>query len=101
MIMWLLVVYLLGLIYFAAHLEKVHNRSRFRLAWFWFALIPLSQFIFAMFRAGNLRSPMDLALVEVWANGLTGLLLAVSLFVLMSAVVPDEVRGNALSTPNE
>lgn len=38
-------------------------------AWFWFAMIPLSHFIFALIKVGNIRDAHDLMLIEIWAGG--------------------------------
>ena len=89
MSVWILLVYFVALLYFAAVPKRIMNRRSFRTAWIWFALIPVSNFVFTLFRAGNMRSPSDLALVEVWSVGVAWLLLGVSLFALLNALVPE------------
>lgn len=89
---WLLCAYLLGLLYFIANPQKVVNRGAFRTAWIWFALVPVSNFVFALFRAGNIRSTSELALIEVWSDGIAWLLLAISLFVLIGALLPEDPK---------
>lgn len=87
---WLLIAYLLGLLYFSANPDKISNRKAFRTAWIWFTLIPISNFVFALFRAGNVRSKRSLALVEVWSNGIAWLLFGISLFILLKAFTPND-----------
>ncbi len=90
MSIWILLGYLAALVFFAATPNRIANRASFRTAWIWFSLIPVSNFIFMLFRAGNTKSPRDAALVEIWANGVPWLLLAVSLFALLNALVPGD-----------
>ena len=90
---WLLASYLIGLLYFAAKPEKISTKGAFRTAWIWFALIPVSNFVFALFRAGSIRSTRDLALVEIWADGFGWLFLGISFFVLIGSLVPDVSIG--------
>ena len=90
MSIWFLLGYLAALLFFAANPSRIANRASFRTAWVWFAIIPVSNFIFMLFRAGNTKSPRDMALVEIWANGVPWLLLAVSLFALLNALVPGD-----------
>lgn len=79
---WLLVAYLLVL----AYLTSIAGRFSFSLplqrAWQWLALILVSRFVFALFRVGNLRDAHDLALVEIWSDGIEALLLGFSIFSL-------------------
>ena len=86
---WILIAYLLVLIYLAVHREKVIKGASLRLAWIWFAMIPISHFVFALFRAGNLGTPRDLALIEVWEDGIAWLLLGGSLLFLTGALFSD------------
>ena len=90
---WLLIAYVLGLFYFAANPKKISNTGLFRAAWIWLGLIPVNHFIFTLFRAGNIRSTRDLALVEVWSNGISWLLLGISLLILINALIPCEEDG--------
>ena len=85
---WILVAYLLALAYLTVHPEKLPKGTSVRVAWFWFSLIPVSQFFFTLFRAGNYTSARDLALVEIWAEGVAWLLLGVSLLRLFGNVFP-------------
>jgi hypothetical protein len=98
---WLLASYLIGLLYFAAQPEKISNKGTFRTAWIWFALIPVSNFVFALFRAGNISSTRDLALVEIWADGFGWLFLGISFFVLIGALVPDVSIGAEHAAPSD
>ncbi len=87
---WLQIVYLLVLVYLVVDQSKISDKGLFRGAWITFALIPISNFVFTLFRAGNIRSTMDLALVEVWANGISWLLLGISFLTLINALIPKE-----------
>lgn len=98
---WLLIAYLIGLLYFVANPGKVANRGAFRTAWIWFALIPVSNFVFALFRAGNISSTRDLALVEIWADGFGWLFFGISLLILMGALVPDVSIGAEHAAPSD
>jgi len=93
---WILIAYLFGLLYLATHKEKIPGAGSLRTAWVWFALIPLSQFLFALFRAGNVNSPPDLALVEIWADGIGWLLLGISFLCLTSNIAG---RQSKISEP--
>jgi len=62
--------------------SRLPKRGSLRAAWVWFALIPLTQFVFALFRAGTGGSARDLMLVEMWADGVGWLLLGLSLLCL-------------------
>jgi len=83
---WILIAYLFGLLYLATHKEKIPGAGSLRTAWVWFALIPISQFFFSLVRAGNVNSATDLALVEIWADGIGWLLLGISFFCLTSSI---------------
>ena len=87
---WILTAYLLGLLYFATNQDRLLSKQSFRQAWIWFVTIPISHFVFALIRAGNSRSPRDLALVEIWADGIAWLLLGISLFFMLGALVEKE-----------
>ena len=92
---WFLIAYLLALVYLANR-ERLGRMDSFRLAWIWFALIPISHFLFALIRVSNLRSPNDLALTEIWADGIAWLLLGISMFYLIGSVAPDRKPDAAL-----
>ncbi len=83
---WILIAYLIGLLYLATHREKLSNAGSLRMAWIWFALIPIIQFFFSLFRAGNVGSARDLALVDVLADGVSWLLLGISLLCLTGSL---------------
>ena len=87
---WLQIVYLLVLVYFAAYKTKISEKGLFRAAWITFALVPISNFVFTLFRVGNIRSPRALGLVEVWSNGFAWLLLGISFLILINALIPKE-----------
>ncbi|MBT3288785.1 MAG: hypothetical protein HN904_18705 [Victivallales bacterium] len=79
---WILVAYLLALVYIAGNRDKFPKNMSLWPAWLWFSLVPVSRFVFALFRAGNMRSVRDLALIEVWADGIGWLLLGLSFLCL-------------------
>jgi len=85
---WFLAIYFIGLFYIAVFKpDRIRNRDNFREAWISFAVIPMLQMFFTLFRAGNHR-PEELMQIEFWQQGLTGLLLSTSLFKLLGALVP-------------
>jgi hypothetical protein len=86
---WILTVYLLVLIYLALKRDKFEHNAPLRPAWITFALIPVSHFVFALFRAGNFPAPRDLALIEIWADGIAWLLLGASLLFLTGMIAPE------------
>jgi len=96
---WILIAYLLGLLYLATHRGKLLNAGSLRTAWIWFALVPINQFVFSLFRAGNVGSTHDLALVEIWADGISWLLLGISLLCLTGSLAaprqPNAEPGGA------
>lgn len=75
-----------------ANPRKVSNKGSFRAAWRWFALIPICNFVFTLFRAGNVRSTRDLALVEIWSNGFAWLFVGISFFFLLGALMPGDTE---------
>ena len=91
---WILVAYLLVLIFLAVKRDKFLNAAALRPAWIAFALIPISYFVFALFRAGNLRDPRDMALIEIWANGIEWLLLGISMLFLTGMLAPNPELGS-------
>jgi len=85
---WILIVYLVALLLLAYKHEKIVNLSAFRVSWLFFTLVLGTHFLFTLFRAGNYRDPRDMALVEIWANGLPWFFFSISFFVLMFALLP-------------
>lgn len=83
---WMLIAYLTGMFVLIMNPQRVPNKESFRTAWIWFAWIPLSHFVFALFKAGNMRSADDLALIAVWEEGVGWLCLAFSMFALGRAL---------------
>ena len=90
---WIYLVYLVGMLYLATHQNRLVNKRAFRLAWKWFAVIPISHFVFALFRAGNFRSSGDLVLIEIWADGIHQLLFGISLILMLGALVAKGSEG--------
>ena len=86
---WILIAYLLGLIFLATKLESPRRRASLRAAWIMFALIPLAQFIMHLCRAGNIRSPRALQLIEIWDQAIPSLLLFISFLCLAGALAPS------------
>ena len=86
---WLLTAYLLAMIYLAVNPQKLPSSASLRLAWLWFAMIPISHFVFALFRAGYYPNAKDLALVEIWSDGIAWLLFGASLLCLTGVVAQD------------
>ena len=90
----LLTGYLVGLVYLAINSDKIASKDMFRVAWIFFSLIPVSHCVFTLFRAGNIGRARSLALVEIWADGFAWLFLAISLFCLLGALLPEEKHFN-------
>src|SRR5687767_7338577 len=91
---WILIVYLLVLIFLAVKRDKFANAAALRPAWISFALIPISSFFFALIRISNIRDPRDVALTEIWANGVEWLLLGVSMLTLTGMLAPNPEWGS-------
>ena len=91
----LLTGYLVGLFYLAINSDKIASKDAFRVAWIFFSLIPVSHCVFTLFRAGNIGGrTSSLVLVEIWADGFAWLFLAISLFCLLGALLPEEKHFN-------
>ena len=86
---WLLITYLLALVYLSVYREKLGKANSLRPAWNSFSMVPISHFVFALFRAGNVDSTKDLALVEIWADGISWLLLGISFLFLAQTLAPE------------
>jgi hypothetical protein len=97
---WLLIAYVLGLFYFAANPGRISDKGLFRAAWIWYAIIPFNHFVFTLFRAGNIRSTRGLALVEIWSDGISWLLLGISLILLVTALIPAQKPDDPASGGN-
>ena len=96
---WFLVIYFLALVYLATSDRIILSRTSLKNAWFFLALIPFAEVIFSMIRIGNRRGPSDLMRIELWSNGITWLLLGISLFSLINALFPKTT--NAPNRPHE
>lgn len=91
--------YLLALVYLSVHRQRTPDFPSLQGAWTWLALIPINQFVFALFRAANIRAPRDLALVEIWADGLGWLFLGISMFCLTDVFAPVQTNVPPPTTP--
>ena len=92
----ILPAYLLALVYISAQRDRRSTMPSLRAAWIWFAMIPISHFVFTLFRAGSTPNVRDLALVEIWADGFAWLFLGISMLCLTSVV--DRGCGNEPAT---
>jgi len=102
---WTLIAYGAGLFYFAAHQDRLINKNRFRIAWIVFTAIPFSHFFFTLLRANNVnigkpshRMAENLASIQLWSSGVEWLLLSISLFVFMTAIIPTDQNNGKPST---
>jgi len=86
---WILIPYLLCLVFLSTRTEDQARRNSLRAAWVTFALIPFSEFLMHLFRAGNIRDVRAMQLIEVWDQALPSLLLGISFLCLRGALVPD------------
>ena len=96
---WLLIVYLLVLVFLAFKRDRFADSTPLRPAWMAFALIPISWCLFALIRAGNFRDARDLALIEIWANGIEALLLGVSMLFLTGLLAPHPWSNRTAPPP--
>jgi hypothetical protein len=79
---WLVIALLLALTVASCQPYVAVNRGSLRAAWWWLAAVPLNSFVMALFRAGNIRNPRDIVLIEVWADGFTWLFLGLGIVCL-------------------
>ena len=85
---WIMLVYGAFLFFLAYERKRIISQSSFRVAWISYAVIPFTHAFFTLFRAGNSRSPQGLALVTIWEDGISWLLLGISLVALLNALIP-------------
>ena len=85
---WIIIAYLLGLIFLATKLEDATRRPSFRVAWVFFALIPIWQFIMYLCRAGQFRDTKAQELIGIWELAVPSLLLGISFLCLLGALAP-------------
>jgi hypothetical protein len=90
---WLFIAYLIALLYIALRRAVAPNAHAFRKAWMAFALIFISHFFFTLLRAGNFGDSRDLALIEIWADGVEWLLLGISMIFLTGTLVPGSASA--------
>ena len=91
---WIHIAYMFVLIFLVMKRDKFANPAALRPAWITFALVPISYFVFALFRAGNFPGTRDLALIEIWSNGVEWLLLGISMLFLTAMIAPHPGWGN-------
>lgn len=96
---WFLVAHLLALAYLSSIATRFADFQPVQRAWQWFALVPISRFVFMLFRAENSRDPQDLMLVEIWSSGIEALLLGISIHSL-SRLRPANAQGKDLPKPH-
>ena len=85
---WIIIAYLLGLIFLATKLEDATRRTSFRVAWVFFALIPIWQFIMHLCRAGQFRDTKAQELIGIWELAVPSLLLGISFLCLLGSLAP-------------
>jgi hypothetical protein len=89
---WLLIAQLLVLTFVSVRMDAAAARGGLTMAWCCLAAAPLSRFVMALFRAGNMGIARDMALIEVWADGLTWLFVGLSIFCLGRAFRTEKDR---------
>lgn len=87
---YILVAYVLGLFYLSANLDKVFNKEQLRAAWIWFVFIIFSKVGFAALTAAQIRSTRNMALIEIWKEGVAWLLLGISILCLVNALIGNQ-----------
>ncbi len=85
---WFMIAYALGLFYFAANPTKIARRGRFRLAWILFALVLPNSALFTLLRSTTIGSARSLALLEIFSNSISWLLIGLSFLLLHGALLP-------------
>ena len=93
---WILIAYLLSLVWLSTHKERLPRGFSLKGAWNWFALIPISHFVFALLRACYFRDSGDLMLIEIWSDGFGWLFLGFSMLCLTRAIAHDQGEDAAL-----
>ena len=83
---WILAAYVLALALLTFKPERFPANDALRKAWTWVAIIAMSHFAFALLRAGNYTNPRDLMLVGVWEEGISWLLMGISMLALASGI---------------
>ena len=96
---WILVASLLALAYLTSIAGRFSDSRPLQSAWQWFALVLTSRFVFALLRVGNLRDAHDLALVEIWSDGIEALLLGFSIFSLARLIPAGGPRSDQPPPP--
>jgi hypothetical protein len=83
---WVLAAYLLALALFTFKADEIVPRETLGNAWRWLAGVGVCHFIFALVRAGNTRDPQDLIVAGIWEEGVSWLLLGISIFSLVGGL---------------
>ena len=86
---WFFAAYLIALAYLTVHKNGSHTSSLPK-PWCWLAMLPITHFVFALFRAGNVRDTRDMVLIEIWANGFEWLFVGISMFTLAGVLKSDQ-----------
>ena len=83
---WILVAYLIALALLTLKADEILPREALGNAWRWLGGVAVCHFIFAVVRAGNTRAPQDLLLAGFWEEGISWLLLGISIFSLVGGL---------------
>ncbi len=92
---WLYLAYGAGLFLLLFRREKVGNTFLFCVAWVFYALAVLCIPLFTIMRAVHYRSPSKMALVEIWAYGISWTFVGVSLLTLLGAMLFRDNRPSS------
>ena len=95
----ILMVYFLGLLYFAAHTRKIASRAMFRFAWFFFSLIPIVHAVFTILRFDESVPYLFVERMDAWSNGACSFLIGLSMLCLLGATVPRSAGGASSEGP--
>jgi hypothetical protein len=99
---YLLVALLIVIAVISFHSDKAPNPAPTRVAWIWFACIPFTHVVTTLFRAGNVRDPYDITLIEIWSRGFQWLFVGLSIVSLANVFTSPAGSSHAprTSSPN-
>lgn len=84
---WLFLAYGSALYWLLIRPALVKKPDSLRVAWRWYATAMLCHACFAVFRAANADSVADLAIVEIWSQGMSWACLGICTLFLPTALL--------------
>lgn len=83
---WILAAYVIALTALTFKADQLVPREALGNAWRWLGGVGVCHLIFAIYRAGNTPNPKDLMLAGIWEDGVSWLLLGISMFCLAGGI---------------